>query len=130
MLELDSAPSPTPALAGLTDLAGLTPDELSGLVVELGGKEFQGRQLFRWIHRKGVTDFSAMTNLPKDLRARLADQAVISTPEVVRKDTSADGTTKLLLRLGDGRQIEAVFIPDTPSQTFCISTQVGCAMKC
>ena len=71
-----------------------------------------------------------MTNLPKDLRTRLAEQAVISTPEVVRKDISSDGTTKLLLRLRDGRQIEAVFIPDTPSQTFCISTQVGCAMKC
>ena len=112
------------------DLSGLTADELSALVVELGGKGFQGRQLFRWIHRKGVTDFSAMTTLPKELRARLADQAVISTPEVVRKDVSSDGTTKLLLRLGDGRQIEAVFIPDTPSQTFCISTQVGCAMKC
>ncbi|AMY07369.1 Dual-specificity RNA methyltransferase RlmN [Luteitalea pratensis] len=129
MSDLD-APVPSPSPTGLTDLAGLTPDELSALVVELGGKAFQGRQLFRWIHRKGITDFAAMTNLPKDLRARLAGQAVISTPEVVRKDVSSDGTTKLLLRLRDGRQIEAVFIPDTPSQTFCISTQVGCAMKC
>jgi 23S rRNA (adenine2503-C2)-methyltransferase len=71
-----------------------------------------------------------MTDVPKSVRARLAEVAVISTPDIVRKDTSSDGTTKLLLRLGDGRQIEAVFIPDTPSQTFCISTQVGCAMKC
>ena len=129
MSDLDDA-VPPPLPAGPTDLAGLTPDELSSLVVELGGKAFQGKQLFRWIHKKGVTDFSAMTDLPKDLRGRLAAQAVISTPEIVRKDVSSDGTTKLLLRLGDGRQIEAVFIPDTPSQTFCISTQVGCAMKC
>ena len=112
------------------DLSGQTAGELSALAVELGGKRFQGKQIFRWIHRKGVTDFQAMTDLPKDLRARLAEVAVIRTPEVVRRDTSADGTTKFLLRLQDGRQIEAVFIPDTPSQTFCISTQVGCAMKC
>lgn len=129
MPELDDAIAPPP-VAARVDLAGLTPDELAVYVVELGGKPFQGRQLFRWIHRHGVTDFAAMTNLPKDLRARLAEQAVVSTPEVVRTDKSADGTTKLLLRLGDGRQIESVFIPDTPSQTFCISTQVGCAMKC
>ena len=129
MSELD-ATVPPPLAAGPTDLAGLTPDELSTLVQQLGGRGFQGRQLFRWIHRKGVTDFEAMTNLPKPLRAALAEQTRISTPEIVRKDVSADGTIKLLLRLDDRRQIEAVFIPDTPSQTFCISTQVGCAMKC
>ncbi len=114
----------------LTDLAGLTAGELSGLVVELGGKPFQGRQLFRWIHKKGVTEFAAMTDLPKGLRERLASHATIGTPAIVRKDASSDGTVKFLLRLADGRQIESVFIPDTPSQTFCISTQVGCAMKC
>jgi 23S rRNA (adenine2503-C2)-methyltransferase len=129
MPELDDPIASVTAPARV-DLAGLTPDELATLVVELGGKAFQGRQLFRWIHRKGVTDFSAMTTLPKDLRARLAELTLVSTPEIVRKDTSSDGTTKLLLRLSDGRQIESVFIPDTPSQTFCISTQVGCAMKC
>jgi 23S rRNA (adenine2503-C2)-methyltransferase len=60
----------------------------------------------------------------------LASEVEIRTPEVVRKERSIDGTTKLLMRLADGKQIESVFIPDTPSQTFCISTQVGCAMKC
>ena len=129
MPELDATIAPTLA-ASATDLAGMTPAELSALVVELGGKPFQGRQLFRWIHKKGVTDFAAMTDLPRALRAPLAERAIVGTPEVVRRDTSADGTTKFLLRLQDGRQIEAVFIPDTPSQTFCISTQVGCAMKC
>jgi 23S rRNA (adenine2503-C2)-methyltransferase len=129
MSDLDAPVQPPPA-SGPTDVAGLTPDELGALVVELGGKAFQGRQVFRWIHRKGVTDFAAMTTLPKVLRTRLAERAVVTTPEIVRRDSSADGTTKLLLRLEDGRQIESVFIPDTPSQTFCISTQVGCAMKC
>jgi 23S rRNA (adenine2503-C2)-methyltransferase len=129
MPELDEPIAAAPAPAR-TDLAGLTAAEVSDLLVELGGKPFQGKQLFRWIHKKGVTDFAAMTDLPKELRGSLAGRAEISTPEVVRKDTSSDGTTKFLLRLADGRQIEAVFIPDTPSQTFCISTQVGCAMKC
>ncbi len=129
MSELDDAIA-SPRGVDRPDLAGLTPDELSALVVDLGGKPFQGRQLFRWIHRKGVTDFAAMTNLPAALRAELARRTVIGTPEVIRRDTSTDGTVKFLLRLGDGRQVESVFIPDTPSQTFCISTQVGCAMKC
>ena len=129
MPELDDAIA-SPPDADRTDLAGLGPDELAALVVELGGKPFQGRQIFRWIHKKGVTDFAAMTTLPKGLRAALAERALVSTPEVVRRDASTDGTTKLLLRLSDGRQIESVYIPDTPSQTFCISTQVGCAMKC
>src|SRR4029450_13028193 len=61
-----------------------------------------------------------------DLSGRFA----ISTPDIVRRETSEDGTQKFVLRLADGRQIESVFIPDTPAQTFCISTQVGCAMGC
>jgi len=54
----------------------------------------------------------------------------VVAPEVVRTEKSADGTTKFLLRLEDGQLIESVFIPDTPANTFCLSTQVGCAMKC
>ena len=114
----------------LPDLAELEPAELADLVTRLGGKSFQGRQVFRWIHRKGVTDPAAMTTLARPLRTRLAEATRIETPALVRKDVSVDGTTKFLFRLADGRNIESVFIPDTPAQTFCISTQVGCAMKC
>lgn len=114
----------------MIDLAGLAVDELGELVVGMGGKPFQAKQLFRWIYRKGVVDFGEMTNLPRALRDGLAASCIVSTPQVVRRETSTDGTNKLLLRLQDGRDIEAVFIPDTPSQTFCISTQVGCAMGC
>jgi 23S rRNA (adenine2503-C2)-methyltransferase len=121
--------SSAPAIA-LVDLSELDPVELTDLVVRLGGKPFQGRQVFHWIHRKGVTDPGQMTTLSRALRARLAEAAVVRTPQLVRKDVSADGTTKFLLRLADGREIESVYIPDTPAQTFCISTQVGCAMKC
>jgi 23S rRNA (adenine2503-C2)-methyltransferase len=113
-----------------TDLAELEPADLVELVAGLGGKPFQGREVFRWMHRKGAVDPLQMTTLTRDLRERLAAETVVSTPSVVRKDVSVDGTTKFLLRLADGRTIEAVYIPDTPAQTFCISTQVGCAMKC
>ncbi len=71
-----------------------------------------------------------MTDLSRDLRATLAADFALTTPSIVSREKSADGTEKFLLRLADGRQIEAVFIPDTPSMTFCISTQVGCAMAC
>ncbi len=77
-----------------------------------------------------MTDFEKMTDLSRQLRADLAAHFRIATPALVHKDTSSDGTVKFLLELEDGRRIESVFIPDTPSQTFCISTQVGCAMKC
>src|SRR5262245_31344351 len=71
-----------------------------------------------------------MTDLPRVLHARLAKDFVLRSPSIVHRDQSVDGTQKLLLRLLDGRTIESVFIPDTPSMTFCLSTQVGCAMAC
>ena len=112
------------------DLAELERGELETALVELGAPKFHGRQIFHWIHRRGVTDAAAMTNLGRALRQKLSDETTISTPTVVSRQVSVDGTTKFLLALADGRQIEAVYIPDTPSQTFCVSTQVGCAMKC
>ena len=104
--------------------------EIERLVADLGAPRFHGRQIFHWIHRQGVTDFAAMTTLGQDLRRTLAERFTIHAPVVVGRQTSADGTTKFLLGLQDGRQVEAVYIPDTPAQTFCISTQVGCAMAC
>ncbi len=104
--------------------------ELEAALEARGHPRFHARQIFSWIYAKGVTDFEKMTNLSRPLRADLAEHFRISTPSIVTKETSSDGTVKLLLGLEDGRRIESVFIPDTPSQTFCVSTQVGCAMKC
>jgi 23S rRNA (adenine2503-C2)-methyltransferase len=112
------------------DIAGLELAELEGLFAQNGHPRFHARQVFRWIWKRGVTDFARMTDLGRALRATLADEFVITTPEIVRRDVSEDGTQKFVLGLADGRQIESVFIPDTPAQTFCISTQVGCAMGC
>jgi 23S rRNA (adenine2503-C2)-methyltransferase len=74
--------------------------------------------------------FDEMTDLSQRLRATLAASFTLTTPRVVTRERSVDGTEKFVLRLADGNMIESVFIPDTPAMTFCISTQVGCAMAC
>ena len=112
------------------DIAEMELIELEQALESLGRPRFHGRQLFQWLHKRGITDFGEMTDLGRDLRSTLASEFRIVTPEVVRRDRSADGTTKFLLRLEDGQLIESVFIPDTPADTFCLSTQVGCAMRC
>lgn len=104
--------------------------ELEAALAARGSRSFHARQIFQWVYRKGLTDFEQMTDLSRELRGLLSREFRIATPEIVERATSSDGTVKFLLELSDGRHIESVFIPDTPSQTFCISTQVGCAMKC
>ncbi len=107
-----------------------SPVPLERILVEMGAPPFHARQVFHWIWARGVTDFEQMTDLSRALRARLAETFRIETPTIVSRQVSADGTTKFLLRLSDGGAIESVYIPDTPAQTFCVSTQVGCAMNC
>ena len=112
------------------DLAELELSELEEALVQEGFQAFHARQAYRWIHARNVVSPDEMTDLPLTLRARLSAGFVIGTPQVTHDSTSVDGTRKLALRLADGNAIESVFIPDTPSMTFCISTQVGCAMGC
>jgi 23S rRNA (adenine2503-C2)-methyltransferase len=112
------------------DLAGFTRESLEAELEAIGEPRFRGRQVFHWIWGRGVTDATAMTDLSQTLRKTLASRFRISEPAVESRQTSSDGTTKFLLRLDDGRHVEAVYIPDTPAQTFCVSTQVGCAAAC
>lgn len=101
------------------------------LAERLGLKPFQGRQLFQWIHQKRVFDFAAMTNLSKELRERLEAEAVASQLELVEMQVSKlTGTKKALFRLHDGETIESVLIRDKKRATICVSSQVGCALKC
>jgi 23S rRNA (adenine2503-C2)-methyltransferase len=121
----------------LVDIANAELHELEQALAAIGSPRFHARQIYQWIHKRGVTDFELMSDISRDLRARLAARFTVATPQVIRKEESADGTTKLLLRLGDGKQIESVCIPENSSGTrdaqrltFCLSTQVGCAMRC
>jgi len=117
-------------MARAADLAELERPSLEAALAASGHERFRGQQVFRWIYKHGVTDVASMTDVPKELRERLAAEFALSTPVVEHREVSIDGTEKFLLRLADGRHIESVFIPDTPAMTFCISTQVGCAMAC
>jgi 23S rRNA (adenine2503-C2)-methyltransferase len=112
------------------NLAELDLSELESALEARGCERFHARQLYRWIYKRGVVDFEKMTDLSKDLRARLAADFEVVTPIVVSDSRSIDGTRKFVLELADHRRIEAGYIPDTPAMTFCISTQVGCAMGC
>jgi len=112
------------------DLAEMELQELEQALDSMGHPRFHARQLYQWVHKRGVTEFGDMTDISRELRASLADAFRLVTPEVLRREQSSDGTTKFLLRLEDGQLIESVYIPDTPANTFCLSTQVGCAMKC
>lgn len=112
------------------ELTELTPKELEDALSELGLERYRARQVFQWVYRRGETVFDRMTDLSAAQRTLLADRFRVSTPAIARRDVSEDGTEKLLLTLQDGQQVESVFIPRTPHQTFCVSTQVGCAMGC
>jgi len=122
------------------DIAGAELHELEQSLADLGEPRFHGRQIFQWIHKRGVTDVALMSDLSRELRAALAGHFDLRTPSVVRREQSSDGTTKFLLRLDDARHIETVCIPESfsgstdPGEadriTFCLSTQVGCAMRC
>lgn len=107
--------------------------DLEGLVqwcAQLGEKRFRATQLFRWIHQKGQSNFSAMSDLAQSLRDKLEQQATIASPPVLSQHESADGTIKWLFDVGDGNAIETVFIPETDRATLCISSQAGCAVGC
>ena len=103
---------------------------LADFCVEIGEKPFRARQLLRWIHQSGVSDFTSMSDLAKALREKLAATAVIEPPRVISDHTASDQTRKWLLSVGAGNGIEMVFIPETNRGTLCISSQVGCALEC
>ena len=112
------------------NLVGLLPSELEDLAVELGASRYRGRQLATWIFRKSVFDLEAMTDLPRDFRAGLAERAVIEVPEPERVTPSQDGSQKLVFRLAGDSRISSVVMPDDDRITLCVSTQVGCGFQC
>ena len=117
-------------MTALTNLLDLDPAQLVAYCNALGEKPFRAKQLQRWIHQFGASDFAAMTDLAKSLRDKLATRAVVAAPAVISDHTSTDGTRKWLLDVGQGNAVETVFIPEENRGTLCISTQAGCAVNC
>jgi 23S rRNA (adenine2503-C2)-methyltransferase len=113
-----------------TNLLGLPRPALEAFVAQLGSKPFRARQLMSWMYKRGASSFEEMTDLAKDLRARLAAAAEVRAPQIVSVQSSADGTTKWLLRADASQAFEMVFIPEADRGTLCISSQVGCALDC
>lgn len=115
---------------GRFELVGLDMPSLQAVMVGNGLPAFRAKQIWNWIYQRGVTTFEAMSNLPKDLRAQLAEQYVIDRPKVITEQKSEDGTIKWLLGMSDGQQVEMVFIPTPTRGTLCVSSQVGCTLTC
>ncbi|SFU56968.1 23S rRNA m(2)A-2503 methyltransferase [Nitrosomonas eutropha] len=97
---------------------------------EMGEKPYRARQLLRWVHQSGKTEFMEMSDLAKTFRQKLIECAVVHPPEIISDHTAGDGTRKWLLSTGTGNAVEMVFIPEPNRGTLCVSSQVGCALAC
>jgi 23S rRNA (adenine2503-C2)-methyltransferase len=111
----------------LLDLDG---DALSAFVAELDEKPFRARQLKRWMHRQGESDFEKMSDIARSLRDKLGQLATIAPPRITSASVAGDGTRKWLLDVGNSNAVEAVFIPEAGRGTLCVSTQAGCTLAC
>ena len=113
----------------MTELTGMTCEELTAWIRGLGYPAFRGKQIFRWIHQGA--DFNEMTNLSKDLRSELSEKAVAQPVRIrLERKSKADGTVKFLYELRDGNCVEGVLMRYRYGVSLCISTQVGCRMGC
>lgn len=111
-------------------LLGLSQAELEEEITRLQLPRFRAQQIWRWVWRHGVSDFDEMSDLGKAVRALVANHFHAERPAISRRQDSADGTIKWLLRLQDGHEIETVYIPEDDRGTLCISSQVGCTLNC
>ena len=111
-------------------ISSLTLAELTDELKALGQPGFRAKQIFHWVHQKLVTEFSAMTDQPKTLLAKLEETFYIAAPQIERRQEAKDGTVKYLLRMADGNCIETVVMRYHYGNTVCVSTQVGCRMGC
>jgi len=113
-----------------TDLTDFTLSQLTDFVESVSLPKYRGKQIFAWLYRPHVADFSQMTDLTKDLRETLASQASFHWPDIADVERSKDGTVKFGFKLEDNTYIESVLIPEDDRNTLCVSSQVGCAMGC
>ncbi|MCP4580890.1 MAG: 23S rRNA (adenine(2503)-C(2))-methyltransferase RlmN [candidate division Zixibacteria bacterium] len=112
------------------NLKELTLEQTLKLAVELGKKEYSGRQLFKWIFRHGADNFKVMTDLSKPFRTLLDERCEVLKLQKIDSIGSDDGTAKTVWRTADGLFIESVLIPDEDRLTLCMSSQAGCPIGC
>ena len=116
------------------NIVGMSRSELSEALLSIGTEakniKMRQNQIWSWIYQKGIKDFNLMSNISKEYRGVLNKSLTITRPTVTKQLISKDGTRKYLLRLQDGNEIEAVYIPERNRGTLCISSQVGCTLNC
>jgi 23S rRNA (adenine2503-C2)-methyltransferase len=126
---------------GPPDLRAYPLARLAAELARMGEKPYRARQVFRWLHQKGAASFDEMTDLPRELRDRLAERFALRTLAIAEEHRSQDGTIKWKWRTDDGLFVESVYMPhvgdddgDEPQnrerRTLCVSSQVGCAVGC
>ncbi len=131
---VDSAPV-SAAADNRIRLVGLGRAEIAAHLTDFGIEpkkvRMRTKQVFQWIYNHGVTDWAQMTNIAKDLRAKLEEQFSLDRPEIIERQISVDGTRKYLIRMAPGIEVESVFIPDvSKTGALCVSSQVGCTLTC
>src|SRR5689334_14257999 len=112
------------------NLIGLSREEFNAEIIAMGEKPFRANQLWEWIYNKGAKSFSEMTSLSKQFRQDLQAKYNIDRPKISLGQKSIDGTSKWLLKLHDGNEVESVHIPDEDRGALCVSSQVGCSLTC
>jgi len=115
----------------LSDIASLSLEQLTAFVeTTLGEKPYRAKQIYKWLHQRGVSDFAQMTDLSKALREKLVATAELKHVLKDLEQRSTDGTIKYRFKTADGKLIESVYMPSPDRKTLCVSTQIGCAMGC
>ena len=112
------------------NLLGMTLKEIEDFFASIYQKPFRAKQLIKWIHQRGVSDFNLMTDFSKELRVLLTDRCEIRPPKVSYEKISIDGTKKWIIDVGENDSVEMVLIPEGDRSTLCVSSQVGCAINC
>src|SRR5215210_4267095 len=105
-------------------------EELAGYFEQIGEKKFRAKQVYEWLWLKQAHSFEAMTNLSKELRAKLTEQFTLPALTIDATQYSADGTIKSRFKTHDNHLVEGVLIPTELRQTACVSSQIGCSLSC
>ena len=115
----------------MTDILGLEFEGLKAFVSEINEPSYRAKQIYTWLHKRNVSDYDAMTDLPEGLRKKLTELAPVFVPEIKQiRSSNQDGTKKYLFELNDGQLIESVLMHYKYGYSICISSQAGCAMGC